>query len=251
LIGVDVGTGSARAGVFDASGRMLASAKRQISLHRGRAAWSSSRASEIWRPSATASSEPVRGGFRPSDVAGIGFDATCSLVVLGEEDGTPHPVGPSGDPERDIIVWMDHRAAGRSWSEINAWGTTPCCVMSAAVSRPRWRRPSFCGSRKTCRNPSQRRSFLRSRRFPHLACDGDLARSTCTVTCKWTYLAHEKRWDPRNISERSAWHELADEGFRRIGTACRARVRRSVSGLTKPPPLRARPCRRHAGRSRR
>lgn len=25
---------------------------------------------------------------------------------------------------------------------------------------------------------------------------GDLARSVCTVTCKWTWLAHENRWDP-------------------------------------------------------
>ncbi len=24
---------------------------------------------------------------------------------------------------------------------------------------------------------------------------GDTARSSCTVTCKWNYLAHEQRWD--------------------------------------------------------
>lgn len=47
---------------------------------------------------------------------------------------------------------------------------------------------------------------------------GDLSRSTCTVTCKWTYLAHEKRWDS------SYFHQiglgvLVDEGFARIGTS--------------------------------
>jgi sugar (pentulose or hexulose) kinase len=33
---------------------------------------------------------------------------------------------------------------------------------------------------------------------------GDLARSTCTVTCKWTYLAHEQRWDAELFRGRSA-----------------------------------------------
>ncbi len=45
---------------------------------------------------------------------------------------------------------------------------------------------------------------------------GSLARSSCTVTCKWTYLAHERRWDPvyfRGIGLGA----LADEGFARIG----------------------------------
>jgi D-ribulokinase len=36
VIGVDVGTGSARAGIFDLAGRMMASAKRDITLHRHR-----------------------------------------------------------------------------------------------------------------------------------------------------------------------------------------------------------------------
>ncbi len=45
---------------------------------------------------------------------------------------------------------------------------------------------------------------------------GDLARSTCTVTCKWTYLAHEKRWDATYFHE-IGLGALADEGFARIG----------------------------------
>ena len=45
---------------------------------------------------------------------------------------------------------------------------------------------------------------------------GSLARSACTVTCKWTYLAHEERWDP-DYFRTIGLGVLVDEGFGRIG----------------------------------
>ena len=48
LVGVDVGTGSARAGLFDLSGRMLASGKRDISLFREPGAMVEQSSTEIW-----------------------------------------------------------------------------------------------------------------------------------------------------------------------------------------------------------
>ncbi len=45
---------------------------------------------------------------------------------------------------------------------------------------------------------------------------GDEARSVCTVTCKWTYLAHEQRWDAGYFRQ-IGLAELADEDFVRIG----------------------------------
>ncbi len=41
---------------------------------------------------------------------------------------------------------------------------------------------------------------------------GDEARSVCTVTCKWTYLAHEQRWDAGYFRQ-IGLAELADEDF--------------------------------------
>lgn len=46
---------------------------------------------------------------------------------------------------------------------------------------------------------------------------GSLARSICTVTCKWTYLGHESRWDP-SYFEAIGLGDLAAEGFARIGS---------------------------------
>ncbi len=52
----------------------------------------------------------VAAAVKGDDIAGIGFDATCSLVALDGDD-RPLSVSPSGNETQNIIVWMDHRAA--------------------------------------------------------------------------------------------------------------------------------------------
>ena len=42
-------------------------------------------------------------------IRGIGFDATCSLVAL-DSAGLPVTVSPSQDLQRNVIMWLDHRA---------------------------------------------------------------------------------------------------------------------------------------------
>ena len=114
FIGVDVGTGSARAGVFDAVGTMLASAKADIRLWREAGDMVEQSSNDIWRAACSSVCEAVAAaGVSPRSVAGLGFDATCSLVVLGK-GGQSVAVGPSGDPERNVIVWMDHRATDQA-----------------------------------------------------------------------------------------------------------------------------------------
>ena len=215
LVGVDVGTGSARAGLFDLSGRMLASGKRDISLFREPGAMVEQSSTEIWAAVCASVREAVaKAGVAPEAVAGIGFDATCSLVVLGD-GGTPLPVGPSEDPARDIIVWMDHRAVNEV-ERINATNHDVLRYVGGRIS-PEMETPKLLWLREN--RPSV---FDAAWQFFDLAdfltwrATGDLARSTCTVTCKWTYLAHEKRWDP------SYFHAiglgvLAEEDFARIG----------------------------------
>ena len=48
VIGVDVGTGSARAGLFDLEGRMLSVAKRDITLFREAGSIVEQSSTEIW-----------------------------------------------------------------------------------------------------------------------------------------------------------------------------------------------------------
>jgi len=111
---------------------------------------------------------------------------------------------------------MDHRAAGEA-AEINAGNHAVLRYVGGRIS-PEMETPKLLWLK---RNLPQ--SFAATDHFFDLAdyltwrATGSLQRSVCTVTCKWTYLAHEKRWDAQYFKD-IGLGELADEGFVRIGT---------------------------------
>jgi D-ribulokinase len=215
VVGVDVGTGSARAGIFDASGRMLGSAKRDIALFQAHGSIVEQSSNEIWAAVCASVKQALsEAGIPPDQVAGIGFDATCSLVVLGE-GGQPIAVGPSENPERNIIVWMDHRAVAQA-ERINATGHAVLKYVGGRIS-PEMETPKLLWLLEN--RPAQFRAawqFFDLADYLTWRATGDLARSTCTVTCKWTYLAHERRWDA-SYFRTVGLGVLADEEFARIG----------------------------------
>lgn len=215
LIGIDIGSGSARAGLFNAQGEMLAHASRKITLFRDTGGIVEQSSEEIWQALCACVRQVVQeSGIKPESVAGIGFDATCSLVVVGE-GGKPLPVGPSENPERNIIVWMDHRATEEA-EFINSGKHAMLKYVGGRIS-PEMETPKILWLKK-----HRRRIYDAAWQFFDLAdyltwrASGSLSRSACTVTCKWTYLAHEKRWDA-DYFRAIGLEELADEDFRRIG----------------------------------
>src|SRR5690349_13022136 len=103
FLGIDVGTGSARAGVFDATGNLLGSAKRDIQVWREAGDVVEQSSEDIWQAVCDSVRRAIEdAGVDAATVGGIGFDATCSLVVLGE-GGAPLSVSPGGDPQRNIV----------------------------------------------------------------------------------------------------------------------------------------------------
>ncbi|MFC0225104.1 FGGY-family carbohydrate kinase [Serratia aquatilis] len=215
VIGVDVGSGSARAGVFDLSGTMLSYASQEITLFRGPENFVEQSSRDIWDAVCSSIKSAVASsGVLPSSVAGIGFDATCSLVVL-DAGGEPLSVSLSEDPDRNIIVWMDHRATEQA-ERINATGHAVLKYVGGKIS-PEMETPKIAWLKENKREIYDRAwQFFDLADFLTWRATGDLARSVCTVTCKWTYLAHEKRWDP-DYFHTIGLGDLADENFRRIG----------------------------------
>ncbi|WP_334025758.1 FGGY-family carbohydrate kinase [Burkholderia gladioli] len=215
VIGIDVGTGSARAGIFDAAGRMVASARHDILVFHERGAIVEQSSTDIWQAVCTAVRAALaRAAIAPAQVAGLGFDATCSLVVLSE-GGKPLPVGPSEQAERDIIVWMDHRALDQA-ERINARGHAVLDFVGGRIS-PEMETPKLLWLYENRRAVFDAAwQFFDLSDFLTWRATGELARSTCTLTCKWTYLAHERRWD-ESYFRGIGLGVLADEGFARIG----------------------------------
>ncbi len=216
FIGVDVGTGSARAGVFSADGHMLGSARHDIRMWREGADIVEQSSDDIWAACAQAvRGAMVQAGVGPEAVGGLSFDATCSLVLLDPEM-RPVAAGASGDAARNIIVWMDHRAAEQARA-INASGDAVLDFVGGAIS-PEMQTPKLLWLKQQMpRSFDAVGNFLDLTDYLTWRASGSLARSVCTVTCKWTYLAHERRWSD-GYFRRIGLGALVDEGYVRIGT---------------------------------
>ena len=84
FVGIDVGTSSARAGIFDENGSLLATARHPITVWHEAGSVVEQSSSEIWAACAASVRAAMAEAALPaSAVKGIGFDATCSLVVRG------------------------------------------------------------------------------------------------------------------------------------------------------------------------
>lgn len=193
FVGIDVGSASVRAGVYDRDGHRLGFAVRPILQFRPRDLFVEQSSADIWSNACRAVREAVvGGGVDPGRITAIGIDATCSLVAVGA-GGDPISVSERGEPDHDVIMWMDHRA-GSETAAINATGDPALAYVGGEVSiemelpKLLWLKRHF---------PQRWARTVRVHDLAdHLvwrATGADVA-SVCTLGCKWNYLAHEDRF---------------------------------------------------------
>lgn len=237
-IGIDVGTGSARAGIFDGNGRMTASKTYPIKMWKPKADFVEQSSDDIWNACCKCVREAItEAGLKAKQIRGIGFDATCSIAVLDEED-KPVTVSPSGKDEQNVIVWMDHRAIGEA-GEINQTKHEVLKYVGGVIS-PEMQTPKLLWLKrnlpKTWRCAAK---FLDLPDFLVYRATGEDVRSLCTTVCKWTYLGHEKekfessvgRWEDSYFRQ-VGLGDIVDEGYKRIGVKVRPMGESVGSGLT-------------------
>lgn len=197
-LGVDVGTGSARAGLFDGAGCLLGAGTVEIETFRPAPDFAQQSSADIWRAVCGAVRAALEeAGVTGNEVAGIGFDATCSLVVSGRE-GASVTISPDGAAEQDVILWMDHRALEDA-VEINAIGGAPLEYVGGTIS-PEMELPKLRWLKR-----EMPESWAKAHRFWDLPdwlvhrATGEETRSLCSTVCKWSYLGHKGQngegWD--------------------------------------------------------
>lgn len=229
VIGIDVGTGSARAGIFSLSGEKRAAAVTPITTWRPRPHYMQQSSEEIWNAVCRSVREALASIGEAVTIRGLGFDATCSLMVAGR-GGTPLSVDPDGAPGQDIILWADHRATAEA-EAINAAGHSVLRYVGGTIS-PEMETPKLLWLKRHLPDVyAAAAQFFDLPDFLTWRATGATSRSTCSTSCKWTYLAHENRWDPAYFRQ-IGLDDLADEDFTRIGTQVLPLGKAVPSGLS-------------------
>lgn len=106
VLAIDQGTTSTRAIVFDATGRPVATAQKELPQIFPKSGWVEHDAEEIW----SAAVEVCRGALakaklKPADLAGIGITNQRETTVVWDRA--------TGKPIHNAIVWQDRRTAER------------------------------------------------------------------------------------------------------------------------------------------
>lgn len=211
VVGVDVGTASARAGMFDAAGRLRGRGEHPIPMHRPQPEHAEYSSDDIWQAVGRAVRAALAAaGAAPEAVRGISFDATCSLIVL-DPAGRPVSVSTTGEDRWNGMVWLDHRAVAEA-EECTASRHRVLDHVGGVMS-PEMETPKLMWLKR-----HKPESWARAGLFLDLAdflawrASGSPARSTCTVTCKWTYLAHERPGWQRDFFAAMGVGDLPEKG---------------------------------------
>ena len=129
VIGVDAGTESFRAGVFDRSGKCLGFGTSANKIFHRQPGW----AEQSPRDWDLALVDSIRKALEVSrvparDIKGIGIDGTsCTVVFLDE----------SGEPLRDALMWMDIRAVKEA-ADVAATGDAALRYVGHGNVSPEW-----------------------------------------------------------------------------------------------------------------
>ncbi|MFC6761379.1 FGGY family carbohydrate kinase [Sulfitobacter porphyrae] len=109
------------------------------------------------------------------------------------------------------MVWMDHRALDQA-ERINATGHRVLDYVGGRIS-PEMETPKLLWLKENRPEVYDAAwQFMDLTDYLTWRATGDLARSVCTVTCKWTYMGHEDRWDA-DFFQTIGLDDLADAAF--------------------------------------
>ncbi|GIY96292.1 FGGY carbohydrate kinase domain-containing protein [Caerostris extrusa] len=186
FIGVDVGTQSVRAALLTSQGEILKVTSEPIKTWNPFPDMYEQSSENIWELCVKCIKE-ITEGIDPELVLGIGFDATCSLVMLDKEY-KPLSVSKTGNKNQNIILWLDHRAVEET-NFINNNNHEVLIYVGDKMS-PEMEMPKLLWIKKNLPEQWQNAGcFFDLPDFLTWKATGSLQRSLCSLVCKWTFLS--------------------------------------------------------------
>ncbi|KDQ12706.1 hypothetical protein BOTBODRAFT_176136 [Botryobasidium botryosum FD-172 SS1] len=225
FIGIDVGTGSARAALVKENGTILASATQNTKTFRSPTSAVIFEQSTVntWAAICTCTKKVLEmTGIKPESIGGIGFDATCSLAVTDLE-GNPVSISQSEElgkfGERDIILWADHRAEEEA-NLINSTGSVVLDYVGGTMSLEMEIPKILWLKRHMPQELFAKCMFFDLPDYLTYKATGSLARSNCSLVCKCSFIppgvANSKGWNSDFLAQ-IGLQDLVDEKFDRLG----------------------------------
>ncbi|MGH7862978.1 MAG: FGGY family carbohydrate kinase, partial [Candidatus Dormibacteraceae bacterium] len=134
LLGIDLGTTTCRAALFDLDGHEVAAAYRELAVRYPRPRWAEIDPEEWWHATARVVRQALdRAAIDPARVAGVGLSGLMHAPVLLDAAG--EPVAPS-------MLWLDQRCAPQAEAlrrDFQARGLNPGYGASTGQSAPKLR----------------------------------------------------------------------------------------------------------------
>lgn len=220
FMGIDVGTGSARVGIFDEQGTLIGHAVEGIETWKPQTNFVEQSSENIWQAICRCCHQVVvETKIDASLIKGIGFDATCSLVLI-DKAGKPVSVDLDGEDAKNIVVWMDHRAIEET-RLINGFKEAYKVFdfVGGKIS-PEMQLPKLLWLKQHLPKSWERVAhFFDLPDYLTFRATGSTERSLCSLSCKWTFDKNaegDSGWNA-NFFEAIGLGDLSENGFASIG----------------------------------
>ncbi|PIL36645.1 hypothetical protein GSI_00334 [Ganoderma sinense ZZ0214-1] len=220
-IGVDIGTGSVRAGLVKPDGTIAASFTEETITWRDEEDHRifEQSTNNIWAGMCTAIKACLKeANVQPSEVKGIGFDATCSLAVA-DQNGEPVVVTKGGqlgrNGDRNIILWADHRAEKEA-ELINSTGSVVLDYVGGTMSLEMEIPKTLWLKRNMDPELFKRCQFFDLPDFLTYRATGYDRRSCCSVACKCSFVPIKGGWQPE-FFKKIGLEQFVENEFSQLG----------------------------------
>ncbi|KAJ9601681.1 hypothetical protein L9F63_000152, partial [Diploptera punctata] len=233
FVGVDVGTGSVRAGVVTKSGKLLHVSSKDTKTWNPKAGYFEQSTDDIWEAVCSVVKDVTR-HVSSDAIKGVGIDATCSLAVV-DKKGNPLSISPTGNNEQNVILWLDHRAVEEA-EFINSLKHPILQYVGGKISLE-METPKLLWLKKNLKEQCWDKAgyFFDLPDFLTWKILNNNQRSLCSLVCKWTYEAHpngNNGWNEKYFNQ-IGLSDLMAENWKKIGSVVKEPGSPCGSGLTK------------------